>query len=171
MTAMFHVEPIKRMVFKTACIFFMFAVAVSCASRNKIVIEGYLVLPNGKEILGHDSLNAFVFENIHKETSFQNYLSNKYAVLDIKAPEFSVTIDGSQYKVIVYDNVEFEKYFRVSDFVQTHFDTDSDDANWPKFIAISMINDRNEDCLSETSLYRNVAINYLKNLKQAYYKQ
>ena len=40
-----------------------------------------------------------------------------------------------------------------------------------KFIAISMINDRNEDCLAENSLFKNMAVNYLKKLKEEYYNQ
>ena len=37
-----------------------------------------------------------------------------------------------------------------------------------KFIGISMITDANEDCLKENSLFYNIALKYLKNLKDEY---
>ena len=40
-----------------------------------------------------------------------------------------------------------------------------------KFIAISMINSFNEDCLAEGSLFQNIATKYLKTLKDEYYNQ
>ena len=39
------------------------------------------------------------------------------------------------------------------------------------FIAISMINSNNEDCLNDHSLYQNIAVNYLQHLKEEFYNQ
>ncbi|AWI25106.1 hypothetical protein [Flavobacterium pallidum] len=144
----------------------------SCASRYKTVINDYVVLPEGKEVVGGKApLNAFIFETLTKPFAFQNFIMEKYRTDDLRAPEFWVTIDGSKYKVLVYDNNELEKYFHVSEFIQTNFDTNPDNNNRPKFIAVSMINEYNEDCLQENSLYYNVAVNFLKTLKQEYYKR
>ncbi|WP_146171714.1 hypothetical protein [Flavobacterium magnum] len=157
---------------KGIAIIFALLLTVSCASRYKTVINDYVVLPEGKEVVGVKSgLHAFIFETLTKPTSFQAFLAERYPVDNFRAPEFWVTIDGSRYKILVYDNNELEKYFRVSEFIQTHFDTDPDNSNRPKFIAISMINEYNEDCLEERSLYYNVAVNFLKTLKQDYYKR
>jgi hypothetical protein len=170
---MFHVElQLKTLMNKSLSIILLLILVTSCASRNKMVINDYVVLPEGKEITGSKTgLNAFIFETLNKQVSFQSFLMEKYNTNDLRAPEFWVTIDGSKYKVLVYDNSDMEKYFHVSDFIQTNFDTDSENNNRPNFVAVSMINDHNEDCLAENSLYYNVAVNYLKTLKQEYYKR
>ncbi len=170
---MFHVEPkMKTLAIRGLIAFSSLILIISCATRNKMVINEYVVLPEGKRVVGNTSpLNAFIFETLQKPISFQVFLTEKYKTDNLKDPEFWVVIDGSRYKVLVYDNADLEKYFHVSDFIQTNFDTDAENSARPNFIAVSMINDHNEDCLTENSLYYNVAVNYLKTLKQEYYKR
>ena len=40
--------------------------------------------------------------------------------------------------------------------------------NQSDFIVLSVVNDKNEDCLKDNSLYQNIVIKYLKNLKEEY---
>ena len=73
--------------------------------------------------------------------------------------------------MIFYDNDEFEKYIRTSNFTALNQETEANKTgNKAKFIAVSMINAQNEDCLTEGSLYQNIAISYLKKLKDDYLK-
>lgn len=170
---MFHVEPkLKTLINKGLNVLFVMFFIISCGIRNKMVINDYLVLPEGKMVVGNKKpLNAFIFETLNKQVTFQAFLTEKYNTDNLKDPEFWVSIDGSRYKVLVYENADLEKYFHVSDFIQANFDTDAENNNRPNFIAISMISDHNEDCLTENSLYYNIAVNYLKTLKQEYYKR
>ena len=73
--------------------------------------------------------------------------------------------------MILYDNDEFEKYIGTSNYTALNQETEANKTgNGSKFIAISMISSKNEDCLKTDSLYQNIAISYLKKLKDDYLK-
>ncbi len=170
---MFHVErkPSSRTV-KGLFVFFSMLFLSNCGSpRQRTTIPNYLVLPNGKEILGNKGLNAFIFENTQNKLTFQNYLVTKYNLDNLQDKDFWVTIDGSKYKLLIYENAELEKYFVVSDFIITNKRPEvSESTSQPNFIAVSIINATNEDCLSNQSLFQNIALNYLQDLKNDYLK-
>lgn len=170
---MFHVErKSSTLVFKGFLTIISLLFLTNCrTARQRITIPNYVVLPNGKEILGNKGLNAFIFENTQNKVTFQNYLVEKYNLDNLQDKDFWITIEGTKYKLLVYENAELEKYFVVSDFIITHKRPEvAETVTQPNFIAISVINATNEDCLSDRSLFQNIAITYLQNLKSDYLK-
>lgn len=172
---MFHVERhTKTHVNKGKYIFLLlFFILISCySSRQTIQIPDYILVPNGKEILGHESINAFLFENNTKNLTIEKFLSIKFKTENYFANEYWITIDKNKFKLIIYDNAEFEKYFNSANYAVINLEPKNDQIDEQrKFIAFSVINLNNEDCLSNESLYQNSVVNYLKNLKDEYYNQ
>jgi len=164
---MFHVErtlvkPINKGIIT---ILFLCLLFCSCSiSRQTVQINDYVLLSNGKEIIGNTNLTAFVFENNLRKLQIEQFLSEKYKTDNYLQNEFWITINGEKFKIIIYDKAEFEKYFINYNFSVTSEEPDNAKlADLRKFIAISMINSNNEDCLKDGSLYQNIAISYLKN--------
>ncbi len=168
----FHVEQItKTPVIKRIFFFLMiFLVLQSCiGAKAGYQIDDYYVSENGKEILGTKPLNAFIFENNLKNLPFEQFLAVKYKLDSYLTRDFWVTIDKNRYKILVYDFAEFDKYFGTANFAAVNQENIANIVGGqPKFIAISMITDSNEDCLSDKSIFQNMAINYLKKLKDEY---
>lgn len=172
---MFHVErqsktiTIKR---KTNIIWVAFLFFSCISTKPTIQIPDYILVSNGKEIIGNTGLTAFIFENNTKKPPIEKFLSFKFKSENYYNPEYWITIDKSKYKIIVYDYAEFEKYFNSSNYSVMNLEPEGTTyGDQRKFIAISMINANNEDCLAEDSLYKNIAVNYLKKLKEEYYNQ
>ena len=110
-----------------------------------------------------------MFENNPRKIPFQQFVADKYNVGSYHDINYSVTIDGRRYQVYVYENSDIEKYFDTSQFMVTNIETEANIVgSTAKFIALSMTNASNEDCLAENSLFRNVAVKYLKQLKDEY---
>lgn len=165
----FHVERnIKNLISKGLTVILIAFLFSGCVARQRLSIPDYAVLPKGKDVLGKKELNAFIFENYQKDMPFQNFLMRKFKLNSIMENEFWITISGQKYKLLIYDNSELEKYFVVSDFIITNQNPAAIDPDAPKFIAISMLSDTNDDCLSEDSLFYNIATDYLKKLKDEY---
>lgn len=168
----FHVEQIaKSPVIKSILFFLMtFLMLQSCiGAKAGYQIDDYYVSANGKEILGTKPLNAFIFENNLKNLPFEQFLAVKYKLDSYLTRDFWVTIDNNRYKLLIYDYAEFDKYFGTANFAAVDQENIANIVGGqPKFIAISMINDSNEDCLSDKSIFQNMAINYLKKLKDEY---
>jgi hypothetical protein len=169
---MFHVERIaqNRIIKRITMVFLIFFVLQSCVgARAGYQIEDFYVAPNGKEILATKPLNAFIFENNLTNLPFEQFLAVKYNLNNLLSRELWVTIDGAKYKLIIYENSEFDKYFGFSNFAAVDQENIANIVgSQPKFIAISMVNEFNEDCLSEKSMLQNIATIYLKNLKDEY---
>ncbi len=172
---MFHVERyIKSLENKGKySIVFLLFVLISCySSRQTIQISDYILVPNGKEILGHESINAFLFENNTKNLTIEKFLSIKFKTENYYTNEYWITIDKNKFKLILYDNAEFEKYFNSSNYAVINLQPKNDQIEEQRqFIAFSVINLNNEDCLANESLYQNTVVNYLKKLKDEYYNQ
>jgi hypothetical protein len=172
---MFHVERhIKSIVNKgKSVVLLLFFLLISCfSSRQTIQIPDYILVPNGKEILGHESLNAFLFENNTKNLTIEKFLSTKFRTENYFTNEYWVTIDKNKFKLIMYDNAEFEKYFNSANYAVINLEPKNDQIEEQrKFIAFSVINANNEDCLAADSLYQNTVVSYLKKLKDEYYNQ
>lgn len=171
---MFHV---KRFVQNLASggiilIFLMLFVFQSCGvSRAGYQIDDYYISENGKEIIGTKPLTAFIFENNITNLPFEQFLALKYKLNNLLSREFWITIDGSKYKLIIYENSEFDKYFGYSNFAAVNQENLANIVGGQsKFIAISVVNEFNEDCLSDKSMLQNVVTVYLKNLKDEYIK-
>jgi hypothetical protein len=150
----------------------LFLISVSCGiSRIRTEIPDFVVMPNGKGIVGIKTLNAFVFENSLTNIPFQQFITAKFKTNNRYETELWITADKQKFKLIFYTIDEFEKFFGSQNFTALKQENDSEKyGNQSKFIAISLVNDLNEDCLDENSLFFNIAINYLKNLKNEYVK-
>lgn len=172
---MFHVERIlKSLSNKGFILFFLISFfATGCIStKPSIQITDYILIPNGKEDVGTQPLTAFIFENNQTQLPIEQFLSVKFKTDNYTQKEYWVTIEKNKYKLIVYDYNEFEKYFRSSDYsVVNEVPESAKKGDSRKFIAISMINSYNEDCLADNSLFQNIAVKYLRNLKEEFYKQ
>jgi len=169
---MFHVKPsVKNRIVKGIVpIFLMIFLLQSCVgARTAFQIDDYYIAPNGIQILGTKPLNAFIFENNLTNLPFEQFLAAKYNLNNLLSREFWITIDGSKYKLIIYENSEFDKYFGYANFAAMNQENLANTVGGqPKFIAISMVNEFNEDCLSDKSILQNVSTIYLKNLKDEY---
>ena len=169
---MFHVErmtanPIIKRIFSIIVLIFILQSCVG--AKVGYQIDDYYIAPNGKEILGTKPLNAFIFENNLTNLPFEQFLALKFNLDNLLSREFWITIDKAKYKLIVYENSEFDKYFGFSNFAAVDQENIANIVGGqPKFIAISMVNEFNEDCLSDKSMLQNVSTIYLKNLKDEY---
>lgn len=167
----FHVERLVKSVIIKGAIVILLLGFVSCITpRHTVEINDYTLLRNGKQVLGKEKgLTAFVFENNKRRQPFNQFVADKYGVGNYVDVAYWVTIEDSRFKVMVYENAEIEKYFDTSVFMVTNVEPDSNIVgSKANFIAISVINESNEDCLSDDSLYRNMIIKYLKDLKDEY---
>ena len=169
----FHVKPLtKTLISKGFYVLFFFCILFSnCGTPIQFVdVSDYVLRPNGKPVLGNDGLTAFIFENNPKKRPFQQFLADKYNVGKYTDVEYWVSIDGKRFKVMLYENYELEKYFVTTDFIASNAEPDVNIVGSKvKFLALSVINEFNEDCLADGSLYQNMIINSLLNLKKEYY--
>lgn len=172
---MFHVKRcVKTLIFKGFLLFIMLMfVPIGCATQHgSIPINDFVLIPGGKEVLGKkEGLTAFVFENDQTKMPFSQFVGFKYNLPTYTEVEYWVTVDGHKLKVMIYENEEMNKYFDMSVFmirnVENEVNIRGSKAN---FIAVSVINDANDDCLADNSLYQNIVIKYLRDLKNEYYK-
>lgn len=147
----------------------LFAIQSCITTKAAFQIDDFYIAPNGTELLGTKPLNAFIFENNLTNLPFEQFLANKFKLNNTLSREFWITIDRSKYKLIIYDNAEFDKYFGYANFAAVNQENLANIVGGqPKFIAISMVNEFNEDCLSDKSMLQNVSTIYLKNLKDEY---
>jgi hypothetical protein len=144
---------------------------LSCGgARSTVQITDYLLVSNGIELQKNIPLTAFVFENNQKNPPIEKFLSLKFKNSNYFDKEFWVTIQGNKCKLIVYDAAEFEKYIGSSNYAQINQEPENAKyGNQPKFIAFSVVSATNEDCLSDQSLFQQVALTYVQNLKNEYY--
>ena len=171
---MFHVKRFNtnRIIKGFMPIFLIIFIFQSCVgARTGYQIDDYYISENGKEILGTKPLNAFIFENNVTNLPFEQFVALKFKLNNLLSREFWITINGSKYKLIIYENSEFDKYFGYSNFAAVNQENLTNIVGGQsKFIAISVINEFNEDCLSDKSMLQNVVTVYLKNLKDEYIK-
>lgn len=170
---MFHVERfLKPFLLKGFFVFFAGLMFTSCITpRHTVEINDYVLLLDGKELLGHDKgLTAFVFENNQKKMPFQQFLMTKYHLGPTEELNYYVNVENIRFKVFLYTNDELNKYFDTSQFMVSNFETEVNRVgSSANFLAVSVINDNNEDCLAEGSLFQSIAVKYLKDLKYEYY--
>ncbi|CAM4166415.1 hypothetical protein FLAN108750_13655 [Flavobacterium antarcticum] len=156
---------------RLVAILLLFVISVSCGiNKPQYTIEDYVLVPNAKPVVGNGALTAFVFENNKKILPFQQFLINHYKLQTFNQREIPFTINEEQFILHVYDRDETDKYINTSDFVLKNQIPDASKlGNQSDFIVISVTNDKNEDCLKDDSLYQNIVIKYLKNLKEEYF--
>lgn len=170
---MFHVKRfVKTLLSKGFFVFLVLMLATSCITpRHTVEINSFVLMDNGKEVLGRDKgLTAFIFENNQKKMPFAQFLANKYNLGTYTDISYWVTVDGHRLKVFLYTNDELEKYFDVSQFMVTNAETEVNMITKARFLAMSVLSESNEDCLEDNSLYKNITIKYLEELKDEFYK-
>lgn len=161
---MFHVK-------RTVLVAIIMIAIVSCASQQATIPVGdFILLPSGKEYGGAKNLTAFVFENDRKKMAFEQFVTSKVNASTL-SEAIEVRIDGDRYRLLIYDYAEFDKYFGYRNYTVTRDVPDETEIRDKRpFLAISMLNASNEDCLDEHALQRNICIKYLENLKSEFYK-
>ncbi|MDD3004311.1 hypothetical protein [Flavobacterium sp.] len=150
---------------------FLFFVASCGIHKSKYIIDDYVLVPNAKNILGNKGLTAYVFENNKKIVPFQNFAVQHFNLSTYNQKEIPFTYNNNNFILHIYDVDEINKYINTSDFALKNQIPDASKVNnISDFIVLSVVNDKNEDCLLEESLYQNMILKYLKNLKEEYLK-
>jgi uncharacterized lipoprotein YajG len=169
---MFHVERLIKTLFKKGFLVFIIATLLAgcIAPRQTVEIHDYVLVPNGKEVLGRQKgLTAFMFENNPRKMPFVQFVADKYNVGKYQEVDYWVMVEGQRLRVYIYDNAELEKYFDTSAFMVTNVEPNMNIVgSTAKFIAVSVTNQSNEDCLEDSSLYQKLTTTYLKDLKDEY---
>lgn len=169
---MFHVEHFCKLKidFRLISLFLVFQGLAGCGvTKQRIEIQDFLISVNGIAIEKSKPLNAFVFENDLNNQPFQNFLTSFYKTNSLYNTKIEFVLDNAKFKLIVYDNDDFEKYFGRNNFIEKNLENTSIlSGNNSKFIALSVISSSNEDCLNPKSLFYNNTVEYLKNLKKQY---
>lgn len=169
---LFHVERMTHYPMNTGLLaaIVLLCACFSCATmRDRDTIPDYVIEEKGKQIIGTQPLHAFIFEDTRQDMSFQGFLVQKFRKDSRNEKVFKVTISNSEFTVLLYDNMEFDKYFRTSNYIPTTTVTASEtNASKPRFVAVSMVDANNQDCLSTRSLWYPTATHYLKTLKDEY---
>lgn len=167
---MFHVKlrPASSTAKGIAAILLLFLLLACVSTRSPIQISDYLLLPNGIEVDG-EHLTAFVFENNKRASSIESFLNQKLKTDNYSDRKFDVTINKDKYRIFLYENSEFDKYFGATNFAVINLEPQNAQSGSARdFIAISMVDSDNRDCLSDDSLFHNIATKYLKSLKDEY---
>ena len=139
--------------------------------KPKYTIDDYVLVRNAKNILGNNGLTAYVFENNKKILPFQEFAVNHFKLSTYNQKEIPFTYNNNNFILHIYDVDEINKYINTSDFtLKNQIPNASKVNNLSDFIVLSVINDKNEDCLQDQSLYQNMILKYLKNLKEEYLK-
>jgi hypothetical protein len=161
----------KHMNNRILGLFMLLLFFASCGiQRTKYTIEDYALVPNAKRILGNEGLTAFVFENNKRILPFQQFLVIRFNLQTFNQREIPFAINDERFTLHIYDADETAKYINTFDFVVKDQIPDSSKIGLQSdFIVLSVINDKNEDCLNDNSLYQNIVIKYLKNLKEDYF--
>lgn len=170
---MFHVERYKKPFFmKGFFLFLVFALTTGCITpRHTVDVGDYLLLENGKQILGREKgLTCFFFENDQKKMPFREFLVIKYGLGYTEDISYNVDIDGTRFKVFLYTDDELVKYYDLTQFMVSNIETEPNRVgSAANFLGMSVIDKNNQDCLADDSLYQKIVINYLRELKYQYY--
>lgn len=172
---MFHVKPTSaiRITKGLIAIALLSILTTSCVgARATVQIPDYLIVQNGKEKVGGANLCAYIFENNVTKLQIEQFVAAKFNSSNYFEREIWITINKDKYKLIIYDNNEFEKFFNSQNYSPINVEAKNDNYNNQRiFVAISMINAYNDDCLAENSLFQNIAIKFLTDLKNEYVSQ
>lgn len=159
-------------------VYFLFSILcfLSCGSiqQGGYIIDDYLIVPTeATNTIGTKNLNVFVFENDLTTPPIEFFLAEKYKLETYQTREFWVTTpikDRLYIKVLERD--EIEKFLDLSQYGARIQETKGNrDIRQSKYLAFSVTDENGEDCLSEKSLFYNVATKYLRNLKDEYLRK
>jgi len=153
--------------------FFTF-LCCSNVRQTSYIIDDYLIVPTqAVNIIGTKNINVFVFENDLTTPPIELFLSEKYNLPGYQTRGFWVTTNTKDRLYIkVLDRNETEVFLDLSQYgAETQETKGNRDLLQSKYLAISVADQNGEDCLSEKSLFYNIATQYLKNLKNEYLRK
>lgn len=169
---MFHVERIalNRFVKGIISIFLMIFVFTSCFTVKKIpeIADYHILNAEDPKELKKEVSAVFMFENKKSKRLFQDFLREK---LNMKYENinFIVKIQNEKFVISVLDKMETEKIITLQDYIFNNPDKDFlKNGEQKMYVAISVIDKKGNDCLKNNSIYQNLVINYLKELKLEY---
>ncbi|MGE4347855.1 MAG: hypothetical protein AB7D46_10635 [Flavobacteriaceae bacterium] len=149
---------------------------LNCGSiqQGGYIIDDYLIVPTeATNTIGTKNLNVFVFENDLTTPPIELFLAEKFQLETYQTREFWVTTptkDRLYIKILERD--EIEKFLDLSQYAARIQETKGNrDIRQSKYLALSVTDENGEDCLSEKSLFYNIATQYLKNLKDEYLRK
>lgn len=162
---------LKKLFF--LCSFFFF---LGCGSvqQGGYIIEDFLIVPSeATNNISTKKINLFVFENDLTTPPIEYFLTDKFALETYQTREFWVTTETKDRLYIkLLDKEETEKFLDLSQYGARVQETKGNrDITQSKYLAFSITDESGQDCLKENSLYYNIAINYLKRLKDDYLKK
>jgi len=153
---------------------FFFLLNCGSIQQGGYIIDDYLIVPTeATNTIGTKNLNVFVFENDLTTPPIEFFLAEKYTLPTYQTREFWVTTDTKERLYIkVLERPEIEKFLDLSQYGARVQETKGNrDITQSKFLALSVTDENGQDCLSEKSLFYNVATKYLKNLKDEYLRK
>lgn len=170
---MFHVKlDIKTRSIKglaMICIpFFVF----SCipVKTNPVIADYHILNSTPNKLNEKNKGGVFIFENHHLSGSFQSFLVQKlHPTNKNENRDFQVLLDNTKFIISVLDQRETEMYIDLSDVLRLPAKPGLLKSGDEKsYVAITVKTPTGEDCLKNNSLYQNIVLKYLKNLKQEY---
>lgn len=154
------------------CSFFLF---LSCGNLQQggYIIDDFLIVPTeATNNIGTKNLNVFVFENDLTTPPIELFLAEKYKLETYQTREFWVEDNKERFYIKVLDRHETERYLDLSQYGAQNQETKGNrDINQSKFLAISITDESGTDCLSQKSLYYNIAVEFLQKLKKEYLRK
>jgi hypothetical protein len=159
---------------KLAVLVLTFVITCSCITvRNAPVIEDYAV-KDGKEFQKRNfsDKTVFVFENDLKMIDFRSFLAEKFEITSFKdTKRITVIIDDIPFDLYVFTPTKSSKRINFVDAIISKNANDiSVDETKYDYVGISVSTIGDEDCLSESSIYQNLVLNYLIDLKDEYFE-
>lgn len=170
---MFHVERYKtiRAIKGILLISLILFVFVSCFRINKNTeIGDYRILDSESVPVSQTPKPAvFLFENSKALRSFHHFLADKYNVNENR--DFPVTIQNQKFTLSILDKSEIEVYITAEDLLlRRHQPNIVKTGDRQNYIAIQVRDNSGSDCLKTDSIFHNMVVNYLKELKIEYAK-
>src|SRR5690554_361798 len=150
---------------------FFFLLNCGSVQQGGYIIDDYLIVPTeATNNIGTKNLNVFVFENDLTTPPIELFLTEKYKLQTYQTREFWVTTDTKERLYIkVLERPEIENFLDLSQYGARIQETKGNrDIRQSKYLAFSVTDENGEDCLSEKSLFYNIATQYLKKLKDEY---
>lgn len=144
-------------------------------------IDDYRVVKGKKFKRSLPKRQMFIFENPKDADHFYNYVNTKFTLnAENVYDDIPFKIDGQQYFFSFYEvdipdkSIDFLSFF-FSHALSAALDYEDENDTAPEevrkenyYLAIEVYNDIEHDCLTDTSLSREVVLKYLRALKEEY---
>lgn len=171
---MFHVERIiqHRIIKGIFSILLMTFAFTSCfrIDKNPDISDYHILNSEVSNNINKQKAAVFMFENKKMKNSFQYFLGEKLNMPN-ENRNFPVKIQNQKFVISVLDQIETEKLITLEDFIFKRPERAIvKNGEQKMYIAISVTDAIGNDCLKNNSIYQNLVLNYLKELKLEYSK-